>query len=240
MGKKSKRNKAPKAARERRDEPEEEPNFAEDRLIRYRDTEDFNIDNDTAQYLALEHWKADGGELNSHWKEGELETMTEFMYLVVFPAYKKSGLEAALRLVKRWPKFKPYWRRLRRRVCDYCGKMSIDLSEPRLGICSGCGVARYCDEECQAHDFSHHEDRCYDLARRWDGVGPQPTSLFPLVVAGTWNDPAALPSARARERLVEWARANPGLNLACLAAGKTLGKGLAHDAARAAAPWKGV
>lgn len=69
MGKKSRRNKAPKAARERRDEPEEEPNFPDDRLIRYRDTEEFNIDNDTCQYLAMEHWNAVGGpdDPNGEW-----------------------------------------------------------------------------------------------------------------------------------------------------------------------------
>ena len=51
------------------------------------------------------------------------------------------------------------WRRLRRRVCDYCGKQN-DLSEPRLLVCSGCGVARYCSEACQAADWPTHQSMC--------------------------------------------------------------------------------
>ena len=117
MGKKSRRNKAPKAARERRDEPEEEPEFAEDRLIRYREPEEYNIDKGAAQFLAHEHFKAIGGENDGfEWGEGELETMSEFMYLVVFPAHKQLGFEAALRVSRRWPRFKPHWHRVRRRA----------------------------------------------------------------------------------------------------------------------------
>ena len=206
MGKKSRRNKAPKAARE---DELEEPNFAEDRsshMIRYREPAERNVDNDTANFLALEHWKAAGGETDfsdlSEWGEGELETMTEFLYLVVFPAHKKSGLEAALRVARRWPRFKPHWRRVRRRVCDYCGRRN-DLSEPRLWVCAGCGVARYCDKECQALDFSHHAQCCPVLARRWDGAGSMPLKLFDLCAERKWDDPAVLPNVRARERLRE-------------------------------------
>ena len=198
MGKKSRRNKAPKAARERRDEPEEEPEFAEDRLIRYREPEEYNIDKGAAQFLAHEHFKAIGGENDGfEWGEGELETMSEFMYLVVFPAHKQLGFEAALRVSRRWPRFKPHWHRVRRRVCDYCWKRN-DLSEPRLWVCAGCGVARYCDKDCQENDFSHHAKSCQVLARRWDGVGPIPTQLFHTP---NWEDPAVVPSALARERL---------------------------------------
>ena len=128
--------------------------------------------------------------------------MTEFIHLVVFPAHKKSGLEAGLRLVRRWPRIRPHWHRVRRRICDYCGRRN-DLSEPRLWVCAGCGVARYCDETCQAGDFSHHEKCCPLLARRWDGKGAAPWCLFPLIKDGTWNDPSILPSARARERIAE-------------------------------------
>ncbi len=63
-------------------------------------------------------------------------------------------------------------------------------------------MARYCDEEGPANDFSHHANSCPILARRWDGVGPIPMQLFKT--AGASNDPAVLPSARARERLQEW------------------------------------
>ena len=64
-------------------------------------------------------------------------------------------------------------------------------------------MARYCDEACQAGDFSHHEKCCPLLARHWDGKGAAPWCLFVLVKEGTWNDPSILPSARARERLGE-------------------------------------
>ncbi len=214
MGKKSRRNKAPKAARE---DELEEPNFAEDRsshMIRYREPAERNVDNDTANFLALEHWKAAGGETDfsdlSEWGEGELETMTEFLYLVVFPAHKEDGLESALWLVRRWPRFRPYWRRLSRRICDYCGRRN-DLSEPRLWVCGGCGVARYCDEECQANDFSHHAKSCHVLARRWDGLGPIPKQLFDL--PDFWV-PAVLPSATARERMQEWIEEKTAVNRA--------------------------
>ena len=75
-------------------------------------------------------------------------------------------------------------------------------------------MARYCDEECQANDFSHHAKSCHVLARRWDGVGIAPMSLIPLISDGSWKDPAILPSARARERM------NKGVLAALTASGK--------------------
>ena len=166
-------------------------------LIRYRHTRHYGLEDDASD---LEIILREQTEVSEEEDEDE-DTWAEFTYLVVFPAYKEDGLEAALRLVRRWPRFRPYWRRLRRRTCEYCGPRN-DLSEPRLWVCSGCGVARYCDEECQANDFSHHAKCCQTLARRWDGVGPIPTQLFKT--DGASNDPAVLPSARARERLQEW------------------------------------
>ena len=133
-------------------------------------------------------------------ERGDVYKLTEFIYLVVFPVYKKLGREAALRLVRRWPRFLPYWRRVRRRVCEYCGKRN-GLSEPRLWVCAGCGVARYCDGTCQAGDFSHHAKCCPLLARRWKGVGSMPTSLLSdPIVFRHWKDPSVIPNARARER----------------------------------------
>ena len=134
--------------------------------------------------------------------EKELSNIFEFMFLVAFPAKEEFGFETALTLVKKWPRMRPRWRRLRRRVCDYCGRRN-ELSEPRLWICGGCGVARYCDKECQANDFSHHAKCCPVLARRWDGAGSMPLKLFDLFAEGKWKDPAVLPSARARERVRE-------------------------------------
>jgi hypothetical protein len=41
------------------------------------------------------------------------------------------------------------------------------------------------------------------LAHRWEGVGPIPTQLVPLLLSETWNDPAVLPSLQARRRIGE-------------------------------------
>ena len=135
----------------------------------------------------------------------EVDAMNEYVFLVVCQKYRTDGRtrEVMLRWLRRWPKFRPYWRRLRRRVCDYCGKQN-DLSEPRLLVCSGCGVARYCGKECQANDFLHHEKCCPVLARRWSGVGTFPSGLLQTLIdgPGTWNDPAVIPSARARQRIM--------------------------------------
>ena len=130
----------------------------------------------------------------------DVDAITEYMSLCVFQYYRNCGLEDALREVRRWPQLRPHWRRLRRRVCEYCGKQR-DLSEPRLLVCSGCAVARYCDEECQAADFSHHAERCPVLARRWSGVGTCPSGLKQAILGGTWNNPAVIPNAQARAAL---------------------------------------
>ena len=132
----------------------------------------------------------------------EVDAINEYVFLVVCQKYHTDGRtrEVMLRWLRRWPKFRPYWRRLRRRVCDYCGKQN-DLSEPRFLVCSGCVVARYCGEECQANDFSHHEKCCPVLARRWNGIGFCPTGLLETLIDGTCNDPAVIPSARARKEL---------------------------------------
>ena len=120
----------------------------------------------------------------------EVEAMTEFINLVVFPVAQKSGVEAALRMARRWPRAKPHWRRLRRRVCEHCWKRK-DLSEPRLWVCGGCGVARYCGEKWQAKDFSHHSKCCPLLARRWDGVGSsRSTSLIYAIMKTPMSSPA--------------------------------------------------
>ena len=44
---------------------------------------------------------------------------------------------------------------------------------------------------------------CPVLAHRWEGVGPIPTQLVPLLLSETWNDPAVLPSLQARRRIGE-------------------------------------
>ena len=138
---------------------------------------------------------------NSPEIRAELDTMTEFMCLVALPLSKRRGFECVLSCLRRWPKFRPHWNRVRRRVCDYCGRRN-DLSEPRLWVCAGCGVARYCDKACQTGDFSHHSGCCLHLACSWDGKGPIPTQLL-NAVTDPFN-PTVVPSARARKRLEAW------------------------------------
>ena len=224
MGKRSRR-KAQKA-REGRDQTENETGIL--KVNRFRPSEQYNADDGVRHTLLLEQFSASEMAGLRVRDEKQTEIMAEYMYLVVFQANKKKGLEAALRAARRWPSFSPHWRRVRRRICEYCGRRK-SLSEPRLWVCSGCGVARYCDEECQANDSWHHGNCCFNLAREWNGVGPMPSSLFPLVVSGGWKSPAALPSARARERLDEWVKRNPELLRAralLFSSGEGPGKGL--------------
>ena len=199
MGKKSRR-KAPKAQRERK-ELVPASDYRADHLVRYRQPGYYDVDARAFNLLcAHENYMVEMHEDDLKTAEEERDKLGEFIHLVLFPTHKKEGLEAALRLVKRWPKFKSHWHRVRRRICDYCGRRN-DLSEPRLWVCAGCGVARYCDEACQAGDFFHHEKCCPVLARQWDGVGSIPTSLLDPIVVRQWKDPSVIPNARARERL---------------------------------------
>jgi len=64
-----------------------------------------------------------------------------------------------LRAVWRWRRVRPHWRRFHRRLCSHCHKHA-NLTEPRYLVCSGCGVARYCSEACQAADWPTHQSIC--------------------------------------------------------------------------------
>ena len=88
----------------------------------------------------------------------------EYVHLLGYHRLTADGLESALKAVRRWPRLQPHWNRIRRRICDDCGKQA-SLSEPRFEVCSGCGVARYCSEECQISDWWHHESCCPGLAQ---------------------------------------------------------------------------
>ena len=66
-----------------------------------------------------------------------------------------------IKAIKRWPRIRKYWRRIRRRMCWGCGK-EYDLSEPRLWVCGGCDEARYCDEACQRAHWREHEGPCLE------------------------------------------------------------------------------
>ena len=76
--------------------------------------------------------------------------------------------EPAVDFIACWPRLRKDWPRMRRRICSYCGKGSLDisvLSKPRLLVCGGCGegngVARYCSEECQRAHWPEHQKQCY-------------------------------------------------------------------------------
>ena len=75
--------------------------------------------------------------------------------------------EPAVDFIACWPRLRKDWSRMRRRICSYCGKGSLDisvLSKPRLLVCGGCGegrgVARYCSEDCQRADWPEHQKQC--------------------------------------------------------------------------------
>ena len=73
--------------------------------------------------------------------------------------FASEGLNSALKAIKKWPRVRPYWRRIRRRICAHCAKRA-DLAEPRYLVCSGCGEARYCSEACQRADWAVHQKEC--------------------------------------------------------------------------------
>jgi len=75
--------------------------------------------------------------------------------------------EPAVDFIACWPRLRKDWKRMRRRICSYCGKGSLDisvLSKPRLMVCGGCGegrgVARYCSEDCQRAHWPDHQKNC--------------------------------------------------------------------------------
>ena len=64
-----------------------------------------------------------------------------------------------LNTIRRWPRVRPHWQRFRRRLCHNCPRYA-HLTEPRYMVCSGCGVARYCSEACQAEHWPYHQEEC--------------------------------------------------------------------------------
>ena len=97
--------------------------------------------------------------------EDEGDFLSEYMAKVVYEPYiKEANLEEALRRLRRWPRIRKYWPRMRRRVCWYCGKRA-ELSEPRYLVCGGCVMdgedpQRYCSEECQRKGWPEHQKKC--------------------------------------------------------------------------------
>ena len=66
-----------------------------------------------------------------------------------------------LNTVLRWPRVRPHWRRFQRRLCHNCPACA-HLGEPRYMVCSGCGVARYCSEQCQREHWPFHQKNCLE------------------------------------------------------------------------------
>ena len=85
---------------------------------------------------------------------------TDAYYKIVLPRLATEGVKGALKAIKKWPRVRPYWKRVRRRICFNCAKQ-VAPSEPRYMVCSGCGDARYCSEECQRRDWrAAHQKVC--------------------------------------------------------------------------------
>ena len=111
---------------------------------------------------AVEATQASWLNIEISWTRDQLE---EYLIVIVNPRIRTKGLDSALRALERWPHLRRYWSRIRRRVCDHCHSQ-VALSEPRYLVCGGCGVARYCCEECQRNDWNWHQVYCADMARR--------------------------------------------------------------------------
>ena len=92
------------------------------------------------------------------------ETFDEYMNLIVRNKMVAGDTGAWVRATERWPRIRKYWPRVRRRICSACGKHTLDLSQPRYLVCSGCGkgrgVGRYCSEACQAAHWPLHSMDC--------------------------------------------------------------------------------
>ena len=111
---------------------------------------------------AVEATQASWLNIEISWTRDQLE---EYLAVVAYPRIRTKGLDSALRALERWPHLRPHWSRLRRRVCDYCHSQ-VALSEPRYLVCGGCGVARYCCEECQRNDWGWHQTKCTYMSRQ--------------------------------------------------------------------------
>ena len=94
----------------------------------------------------------------------DLTLDSEYSKLVLASRLRSEG-KCALKAIKKWPRIRPYWKRVRRRICVRCARQvdrsrPVDLSEPRYLVCSGCGDARYCSEACQRADWARHQKEC--------------------------------------------------------------------------------
>ena len=84
---------------------------------------------------------------------------------MVAKKFATKGEGSAIEAWKRCPPLQRHWPRIRRRICDQCGRR-VALSKPRYLVCGGCGAARYCSEACQIANWGHHQTVCAALARQ--------------------------------------------------------------------------
>ena len=112
----------------------------------------------------------------------------EYMALVIYRKITTKGMLNAIDALSRWPRVQPHWSRVRRRICDQCGRQ-VALSEPRFMVCGGCGVARYCSEACQIANWGHHQTVCAALARQAarDGKTSATAKAAPFKARGVLN-----------------------------------------------------
>ena len=104
--------------------------------------------------------KDDFVEISREIRKVDLNCNDEYYTLVVIGRFVSEGLRGAVKAIKKWPRVRPYWKRVRRRICENCAGQ-VALTEPRYLVCSGCGDARYCSVACQhAHWAYYHQQVC--------------------------------------------------------------------------------
>ena len=110
----------------------------------------------------------------------DMRQLNEYLALSRHDTSRRSTMDV-VKVLKRWPRLRKYFPRIRRRICSYCGKGRIEgvytrvnahlatklLAEPRLMVCGGCGqgrgVGRYCSEACQRAHWPEHQEICPGL-----------------------------------------------------------------------------
>ena len=98
-------------------------------------------------------------------EQAQEEFKHEYISLVIHRRLVKKGSDSAIEAWARWRQMQTHWPRIRRRICDQCGRR-VALSEPRFMVCGGCGVARYCSEACQIANWGHHQTVCAAVGRQ--------------------------------------------------------------------------
>ena len=161
MGKKSRRQREPGGASTGFLRPHKR--FEKDHW-RHKDGSPITRDEENElRYLMFKDFE-ENKQVHAETKELTEQQRQEYMNLVIRRKITTKGVKSAYDAMKRWPELQPHWSRVRRRICDHCGRR-VALSEPRFLVCGGCGVARYCSEACQIANWGHHQTVCAALVR---------------------------------------------------------------------------